>query len=442
MRKSILAIGLILWAATANAKLMDLSFFKLDNGLEVAVAENHKAPIALTMLYYKTGSINDPKGKGGIAHLLEHLMFRGTKKLPGQAFNRLAEEHGAQNNAYTTYQETGYYEFADVSKLELMLAMEAERMQNLTIDEAAFAKERDVVLQERRQRFETNPAPLFYEMLNKALWQDHPLANPVSGSPQEIMALTAADARGFYRRYYRPDNALLVLSGDITAREAKILAQKYFGGIPAANEPVPVAVEGGRLADTEMTVRLDGVQQPRYAQYIRLDAGAFNKTEILSLELLADYLAGDDTSFLSERLVYDNPKLLGVDISVSYDDKLGGSLAFFAVPATDVGLAAIKNMVEEAAFEGANALTEDKLQKVKNRVLSDAVYLQENPESAARFAGDLLMAGYSADEIANYDAAVQAITVDDVRKAWKKAMAGKARATGYLLGAETVQVKE
>ena len=171
---------------------MNLSHFTLGNGLEVAVVENHKAPIVLQMLYYKTGSVNDPKGKGGIAHLLEHMMFRGTKRLPDQAFNRLTEEHGAVSNAYTTYNETGYYEFSDIAKLELMMAMEAERMSGLEMDEAAFAKERDVVLQERRQRFETNPVPLFYETLNKILWQGHPLANPVSGSPEEIKALSVA----------------------------------------------------------------------------------------------------------------------------------------------------------------------------------------------------------------------------------------------------------
>lgn len=197
------AFGLLLgcalcWrAGTAEAKLMNLSHFTLGNGLEVAVVENHKAPIVLQMLYYKTGSVNDPKGKGGIAHLLEHMMFRGTKRLPDQAFNRLTEEHGAVSNAYTTYNETGYYEFSDIAKLELMMAMEAERMSGLEMDEAAFAKERDVVLQERRQRFETNPVPLFYETLNKILWQGHPLANPVSGSPEEIKALSVADARDF-----------------------------------------------------------------------------------------------------------------------------------------------------------------------------------------------------------------------------------------------------
>lgn len=140
------AFGLLLgcalcWrAGTAEAKLMNLSHFTLGNGLEVAVVENHKAPIVLQMLYYKTGSVNDPKGKGGIAHLLEHMMFRGTKRLPDQAFNRLTEEHGAVSNAYTTYNETGYYEFSDIAKLELMMAMEAERMSGLEMDEALLPK--------------------------------------------------------------------------------------------------------------------------------------------------------------------------------------------------------------------------------------------------------------------------------------------------------------
>ena len=153
---------------------MSLSAFSLDNGLQVAVVENDKAPVILQQVLYKTGSLYDPKGKGGIAHLLEHMMFRGTDKLPGKMFDNLTQKYGADANAYTTYDETGYYEFSDISKLELMMAMEAERMARLKMGETDFVTERGVVLQERKQRFESNPVPLFYETLNRVLWQDHP----------------------------------------------------------------------------------------------------------------------------------------------------------------------------------------------------------------------------------------------------------------------------
>ncbi len=255
--------------------MAEIETFTLENGLEVAVIENHKAPVVLQMLYYKTGSANDPKGKGGIAHLLEHLMFRGTTQVADKEFNRLTDLYGAENNAYTTYNETGYYEFADVSKLELMMALEADRMANLDISEEAFAAERNIVLEERMQRFESNPVPLFYET---------------------VLKLLSDDARAFYRKWYRPDNALLVLSGDISLKEAKVLAKKYYGGLEAdapLEQPVYAA---GRAAETFVSMKLKGVEQPRYVSAVRLDAGVLTKKDVLALSLLAEYLAGDDTS--------------------------------------------------------------------------------------------------------------------------------------------------
>ena len=354
---------------SAAAELLHLDYFELDNGLQVAVAQNHKAPVVLQMLYYKTGSVNEPHGKGGIAHLLEHLMFRGTKSVPDTVFNRLMDEYGADNNAYTTYDETGYYEFSDISKLELMMALEADRMVDLDISEKAFLKERDIVLEERMQRFESNPVPLFYETMNKLMWQEHPMANPVSGSVAEIQALTLDDARAFYQKWYRPDNALLVLAGDQAA-----------------------------------------------------------------LGVLLEYRAGDDTSYLYEKLVYQDKKLLSADMGLSYDNKLGGTLAFYTIPAdVNLSLDDIKNMVEAAIQEGLDKLTAEKVEKIKHQELSDTVYLQDNPESTARFIGGMLMSGYTVDEIMNYDKLLMKVTIDDIQNAWQKVLQSKVRVSGMLV---------
>lgn len=422
-------------AGLADAKLMNLSHFKLDNGLDVAVIENHKAPVVLQMLYYKTGSVNDPKGKGGIAHLLEHMMFRGTKQVPDKMFNRLTDEHGAENNAYTTYNETGYYELSDIAKLELMMALEADRMRGLDISEEAFAAERDIVLQERMQRYENSPVPLFYETVNKILWQGHPLANPVSGSPAEIKGLTSADAKAFYDRWYRPDNALLVLSGDITAKEAEVLAKKYYGGLEAVGGMTDVAYEAGRPAKSVFTMKLRGVEQPRFVSAFRLEQGTFSKQEILALELLAEYLAGDDTAYLFDKLVYGGKTLLSAGAEVSYDEGLGGAFMFYAVPAE--GAARVEELaalLRGAAEEGVKQLTAEKLEKIKNQMLSSAVYMQENPESAARFAGEMLLAGYSPEEIMAYDEAIKSVSVGEVIAAWEKAQAAEIKLDACLRG--------
>ena len=218
-----------LLAIKAEAKFIDVNSFQLENGLSVFVVENHRAPIVESRLFYKAGSLNDMVGKGGIAHLLEHMMFRGTKKIKDKEFNNIVEENGVKNNAYTTLDHTTYYEFMGIDKLDLMLALEADRMKNLKIDDEAFLKERDVVLQERKQRFETNPSSLFYENMNTLLWQDGKMANPVSGREKEIIGLTKEDAYEFYSRYYDVSNAILVLAGDITLNQAQEVVGKYFG---------------------------------------------------------------------------------------------------------------------------------------------------------------------------------------------------------------------
>ena len=428
----------LLLSVSAEAKLLDLAYFKLDNGLEVAVIENHKAPVILQMLYYKTGSINDPVGKGGIAHLLEHLMFRGTKNVPDQEFNRLTDAHGATNNAYTTYNETGYYEFSDVSKLELMMALEADRMQNLVISDEAFAKEREVVLQERYQRFETKPTPLFYEMLQKMLWQEHPFARPVSGSVAEIKGLEKKDAVDFYRNWYRPDNALLVLAGDITEAEARKLAQKYYGKMAVTGTlPQKEEITAPRAMDTVVRSQLENVEQPRFVTLIRLERKNFTKKDEQALSILAEYLAGDDTSYLYEKLVYKDKKLLSIDVGISYNDKLGGTVSFYAVPANSkLSAEEIKKMIELSIAEGLEQLTEEKITKIKNQVHSDTVYLLENPESTARFVGAMLLGGYTAEEIEKYDENLQTVLLEDIQEAWKKVEQSNVRLTGYLSAKE------
>ncbi len=443
----VLALCLFLNSGVAEARLMKLDYFELGNGLQVAVVENRKAPVVLQMLYYKVGSANDPKGKGGVAHLLEHLMFRGTKRVPDQAFNRLTEEHGAAGNAYTTYDKTVYYEFSDVAKLELMMALEADRMHGLDISDEAFAVEQDIVLQERKQRFETNPVPLFYEMLNKLLWQDHPLSNPVSGSPSEIRSLTKDDVEAFYRQYYRPDNALLVLAGDIDAAEVRDLVQKYFGKLDNPQNQVPVlTIEKSRAVDVETAMQIEGVQQPRYTDSFRLEAGAFSKNDIRALDILVEYLTGDDSARLYDDLVYRGKQLLGIDVGFSYNPELGGAFDIYATPAPEwlavdgrdrCPVRAIKELIGKVMDKAVADLSPEKLDKIKNRVVGDAIYLQENPRSAAHFVGGMLLAGYTADEIVDYDAAIRAVVLDDVFAVWQKVVAAEVRVTGFLTGKES-----
>ena len=434
MKKWLILLACLL-PLRVQAKLLEFDYFVLDNGLKVAVVENHKAPVVLHQLYYKTGSINDPNGKGGIAHLLEHVMFRGTKKVPDGVFNRLTSEYGASNNAYTTYDETGYYEFSDISKLELMIALEADRMINLNLNEKAFLKERDIVLEERMQRFETNPVPLFYETMSKILWQEHPLAKPVSGNAEEIKKLRLEDAVTFYRTWYRPDNALLVLAGDITVDEAKGLVKKYYGGIKAGQTVLPkLELSVPKEADTTVVMKRPAIERSRYVSYIRIEPKTLSHKDEVSLAVLLEYLAGDDTSYLYEHLVYGKKKLLSADMGLSYTDKLGGSLAFYTTPADEkMSIDEVKKLVQSTIDEGIAALKEEKVEKIKNQQLANTVYLEENPTSAARFVGGLLMEGYQPDEIEQFDELILSVTKKDVLAAWDKVKKAKVKVQGMLV---------
>ena len=221
--------------------MFDLQEFQLENGLQVFVVENHRAPIVKQLLLYKTGAKDEPLNKGGVAHLLEHLMFRGTKKVPDSSYNDIMAQNGAEDNAFTTRDLTGYHQLVDVSRLELAMALEADRMENLNFSKKAFEKERQIVFEEREQRVSNNPKARFSEDFNKIFWNNHPYGKPVTGTETEIKNLTAEDVYAFYKAFYTPQNAVLVLAGDIDLPTAKTLVQKYYSTV--ANRPNHQTVE-------------------------------------------------------------------------------------------------------------------------------------------------------------------------------------------------------
>ena len=410
------------FSSMSCAKVLDIHDFVLDNGLRVLVVSNYKAPVGIVKLYYNAGSFYDPIQKGGIAHLLEHMMFRGTKKVRGQEFNTITEKNGADNNAYTTYLHTAYYEFSDISKLELMLALEADRMENLTLDKNIFLKERDIVLEERMQRFETSPITKFYEELNKKFWGEHPYSRPVSGEIEEIKGLSLDDAKDFYLKYYSPNNAILVIVGDITSDEARVLSKKYFAKIKNKQKiDDKKIVKNLKDDEIDFRVNLESVNQPRFVSYWHLEHEKFSKKEILALEFLSEFLTGDDTSLLTNKLVYEDKKFLSFAMSVDYDEKYGGKIAFYAVPATEeMKFIDIKEIIKNEVINGVKKISQDDVLKIRNEVLSNTIYMLENPTSIASFVGEMAIDGYSVDEIKNYDEMIKSISKDDVINAWNK----------------------
>ena len=408
----------------------------LDNGLSVYVVENHKSPIIESRLYYKVGSLNDEVGKGGIAHLLEHMMFRGTKRIKSDEFNNIVEENGVSNNAYTTLDHTTYYEFMGVDKLELMLAIEADRMTNLEMKDEDFLKERDVVLQERKQRFETNSSTLFYENLNSLLWQGGALSNPVSGREKEIENLTKDDAYKFYNKYYGVDNAILVLAGDINIEEAREVVNKHFGKIKAKNIKKEEDRDVIKEVKSQIKMKLKGVKVPRYAKLIRLDKNSLNKKEQLALSVLLEYLTGDDTAIVYDKLVYKDKKFLSVNIDASYYEQYGGDVSISVVLVNnEMDIDEIGNVVNDAIDFAIDNLEVKNLDEIKNLYLSNAIYLADDLQSVAGFVGGMVVDGYDAKDIREYDEMIRNISIEDVKNVYLKVFDKKlSYVVGYLEG--------
>lgn len=416
---------------STRAETFKAEEFFLDNGLQVIVIENHKAPIIQHMVFYKAGAVDEKPGQGGIAHLLEHLMFRGTTKVKGQQFNRIMEKNGAESNAFTSQDVTAYHQFLDISRLELAMFLEADRMQGLQISEDDFKTERDIVFQERKQRVDNNPAALFFEKVRKALWQEHPYGNPVTGQDSEIINLTREDALNFYRRYYAPNNAVLVLSGDIDAATAKRLAQKYYGRL----KPVEITkTEFSKLPETYKAVIEMSLPEVRLGRLVKIFAApSFNQQpeQIYALDVLSEYLGGDENSPLYQKLVIRDKKALGVSVDYDGTSRSYGSFIVSAVPAGEANAGFIK-AVDAAFAEALKDLTEKKLAKTKQKMLADLVYLKDNPASLAQTAGFMAATGAKLDDLQNYAVNIEKVTLAQVRQAAEDLWHRAPQAVGIL----------
>jgi len=435
-------LALFLFTSAASAQTSPTSdpptSFTLDNGLQVVVIQDHRTPVVTQMIWYKVGSADETPGKSGLAHFLEHLMFKGTAKHPAGEFSQTVLRVGGNENAFTSYDYTGFFQRVPREQLPRMMEFEADRMTGLILKDENVLPERDVVLEEYNMRVANNPDARLNEQIMAALYLNHPYGRPVIGWHHEIEKLTREEALAFYRRFYAPNNAILVIAGDVEPKEVRSLTEQTFGkvaaqpSIPARRirpqEPEPTAPRTVTLSDPQ-------VEQPSVKRYYLVpSASTAAPGESAALDVLAQLMGGGSNSYLYRALVVDRP--LAVDASAAYQgtslDESQFSIA--ASPKPGVEFAQVEQVIDDVIAKIAEtpAASED-LERVKTQLIAEAIYAQDNQATMARWYGGALTAGLSIEDIRSWPDRIRAVTAEQVRLAAKQWIDKKRSVTGYLI---------
>ncbi len=413
-----------------------VSDFTLDNGMRAVVIEDHRAPVVTHMVWYKVGSADEPPGKTGIAHYLEHLMFKGTEKIaPGQ-FSKIIAENGGEDNAFTSRDYTAYFQRIAKDRLGLVMGMEADRMRNVNIRQEDIVAERDVVIEERNSRTDSDPAGRFREQFNAALYLNHAYGKPVIGWREEIESLDRDDALAMYERFYAPNNAILIVAGDVTPDEVRALADEHYAPIESVELPDnDRATEPPHLAERRLVMRDPRVAQPRMSRVYLASSYVTDEGNIAeSLSLLSDILSGGPSRRLNKMLTLDTDLALYAGAYYSGMQRDAGEFGFYAAPKGDTTLTelegAIDWMIDELLDKG---ITEEELARAKKAAIASQIFAADSQFSLARRYGAALTIGLELDEVQNWRERVEAVTVDDVMNAARAVLVPERSVTGYLM---------
>ncbi len=417
----------------------DATTFTLDNGLQVVVIPDHRAPVVTHMVWYRVGAADDPPGKSGIAHFLEHLMFKGTSTHPEGEFSARVEEVGGNENAFTTDDVTAYHQTVAKQHLGLMMEFEADRMANLRIDDAAVVPERQVILEERGSRIDNNPGARLGVEMDAALYENSHYGIPTIGWAHEMATLDRTDALAFYDRWYTPNNAILVVAGDVTEAEVRALAEATYGKVARRAEPAPRVrlKEPPPEAARVVTLADPRVTQPSFRRLYLTPSdrtGAPGESE--ALDVLADVLGGGSTSRLYRQLVVE--KGIASSAGAGYDSSRMGDSAFslYGSPRGDTTLDQLTAAFDDVVAEVVkNGITDAELARAKERVRASAIYSADSPTTLARSIGGSLATGGTLSEVQAWPERIAAVTADQVAAAARKYLDKRRSVTGYLVSA-------
>ncbi len=430
----VLALTLLGLAAPASAQIK-ASQYTLKNGMRVVVIPDHRAPVVTHMVWYRVGGTDDPPGLSGAAHFFEHLMFKGTKTVPNGELSKTVARNGGQDNAFTTHDYTAFFQRIAKERLPLMMTLEADRMVNLDLSDMNVLTERDVVLEERNLRVESQPESAAFEQMEAALHLSHPNGRPVIGWRAEVGHMVRTNATDFYLHHYAPNNAMLIVVGDVTPEEVLKLAQQKYEPVPARtlvpriDEPAPP-----RLAETRLNFALPGTKLPvlervyRVQGYVKAPKGSAE-----TLEVLTALLGGGQTSKLYKTLVVD--KKLAVDVGANYDGYTRGpaELSVYAVPRDGVSFDALEAAMDDVIRTMiANLPDGADLARVKTKLVADKIYAHDNQYLLANDYGAALSIGLTVTDVEDWPNRIKAVTAAQVKQAATTYLVKKEAVTGRI----------
>jgi zinc protease len=406
----------------------EIQEFKLSNGMKVIVQEDHRAPVVVSQVWYRAGALDEVNGKTGVAHVLEHMMFKGTKKIPAGQFSRMIAAAGGRENAFTGMDYTCYYQQLEKSNLPLSMRLEADRMQNLQITDEEFAKEIKVVMEERRWRTEDKPQSKVNEQFQAIAFRAHPYGRPVVGHMNDLENMTAEDAREWYRNWYAPNNATLVVVGDVKTKEVLALAKQYFGPIKArALPPRKPQTEPTQLGERRAVVKAPG-KLPYLAMGFHTPTLTFQTAnadlawEPYALEVLAGILSGNDSARLNQKLVRETA--LALDVGAGYDTTSRGQHSLFELvgtPSEGKTVAELEAaLLAQIELIKTNGVTQKELDRVKAAVIAADVYQRDSVFYQAMQLGQLETMGYPWALIKEYPEKLKTVTSEQIQAVAKK----------------------
>lgn len=427
----------IAWLAVFPARAVEVTSYKLDNGLDVVVIEDHRAPVVVHMVWYRAGAADEPPGKSGIAHFVEHLMFRGTDDLEPGEFSEIVAENGGTDNAFTSWDYTGYFQRVAADRLDLMMRIEADRMRDILFTEQEIDVNREVILEERNQRMENDPGALFAEQRRAALFMNHPYGIPVIGWRHEMEGLELEDAWAFYRKFYAPNNAVLIVAGDVLPENVLELAKVHYG--PLEPSPIPRErmrpMEPPQLAERRLLFEDSRVGEPYVVRtYLVPERNPGAQEEAAALAMLAALLGGNSaTSVLGRKLQFEERKAIHASayyqgLSLDY-----GTFTLFIVPLPGISLREAEDALDRAVAQFMEeGVDPERFDRIKMQLRAARIYAEDSVQTLARDYGSSLTSGLGIDDVEAWPRILQEVTPERVMAAAEELLDRRRSVTGWI----------